>query len=520
MEVETGVLGPGRGDANHGGRVAHNRCMQALLVILLLLGPTLAGAAPWFDGARPSAQAREAVALLADAASHGLDPRVYGADALARELDDGSAADALGPRLDAALQRYLNDLHFGRIDPRTIHHGFRPLRRVPFDAAAEVQRALATGRMADAVQAAVPPLPTYGQLREALLRYRVLATHPAWASPLPPLPSLPSRPAKSKTDADAAWAGDALLHERLTALGDAAEGTPPDAALRSFQRRHGLDDDGVLGRATWAALQVTPAQRVRQIELTLERLRWTPLLQGPRMIVINVPEYVLRAYAVEDGRIRVQQTMKVVVGRAAVTRTPLIDEDLRAIEFSPYWNVPPSIARGELVPRLRRDPAHWSKEGYEFVGPGGRVETALSTARLDLVPGGGWRIRQRPGPRNALGDIKFVFPNADNIYLHHTPAVQLFERARRDFSHGCIRIEQPEALAVWVLQGQPGWDLGRIRAAMTAGTSSTVKLDTPIPVLIAYATSLVKNGRIHFYDDVYGLDRQLDAALRQTATRR
>jgi murein L,D-transpeptidase YcbB/YkuD len=488
--------------------------MRPFLALVLVLSTAGAAAASWFDGAHPTAQAREAVALLADAPSHGLDPQDYGAAGLSRALDDGTPPARLAPLLDAALQRFLHDLHLGRIDPRSIHPGFRPVRRAPFDAAAELQRALAAGRIADAVQAALPPLPTYGQLREALLRYRVLARHPAWATPLPPLPRT------GKVDAGAPWAGDAMLHERLTALGDTDGAPSTDAALRSFQRRHGLDDDGVLGSATWGALQVTPAQRVRQIELTLERLRWTPLLQGPRMIVINVPEYMLRAYAVQDGRIRVHQTMKVVVGRAAATRTPLIDEDLRGIEFSPYWNVPPSIIRRELLPRLRRDPAHWAREGYEFVGPGGQVETVLSSARLDQVLGGGWRIRQRPGPRNALGDIKFIFPNAENIFLHHTPSVQLFDRARRDFSHGCIRIERPEALAAWVLQGQPGWDLGRIRAAMTVGTSSTLTLDTPIPVLIAYATTLVKNGRIHFYDDVYGLDRQLDAALRQASTRR
>jgi murein L,D-transpeptidase YcbB/YkuD len=480
------------------------------LFLLLMLGQALSAAgAGWFDGTRPTAPAREAVTLLADAASHGLVPADYAAEALARALDDGTPAEALSPRLDTALQRYLHDLHFGRVDPLSIHHDFRPVRRAPFDPAAVLQRALAGGRIADAVQAAAPPFPTYGLLREALARYRALAGHPAWATPLPPLPR------SGKVAPGEAWAGGPALQERLAVLGDGDASVPLDTALRAFQRRHGLDDDGVLGRATWAALQVTPAQRARQIELTLERLRWTPLLQGERMIVINVPEYVLRAYQVVDGRIRVQETMKVVVGKAADTRTPLIDEDLRFIEFSPYWNVPPSIARNELVPRLRRDPAHWAREGYEFVGPGGQVETALSAARLDLVPGGGWRIRQRPGPRNALGDIKFVFPNAEHIYLHHTPSVQLFDRARRDFSHGCIRIERPEALAAWVLRDQPGWDAARIREAMTAGRSNTLQLAAPIPVLIAYGTTLVKDGRIHFYDDVYGLDRRLDAALRQ-----
>ncbi|MCB1996702.1 MAG: L,D-transpeptidase family protein, partial [Rhodoferax sp.] len=421
------------------------------------------GSTPWTD-----ALAREAVALLADAASHGLDPRDYGAAALARALAEAADPVTLAPRLDTAVLRFLHDLHAGRIDPHAIHHDFRPVRRVPFDAATVLQQALARGRLTDAVAAAVPPLPTYGHLRDALARCRALAADRAWVAPLPALPK------SGKLEDLSAWPGAGVLRARLQAWGDLTGTEPLADGLRRFQQRHGLADDGVLGRATWAALQVTPAQRARQIELTLERLRWTPLLQGRRMIVVNIPEYVLRAYEVVDGRIRVQLTMRVVVGKAADTRTPLIDEDLRFIEFSPYWNVPPSIARKELVPRLRRDPGHWAREGYEFVGPGGQVDTALSATRLDAVLAGGWRIRQRPGPRNALGDIKFVFPNREAIYLHHTPSVSLFDRARRDFSHGCIRLEQPEALAQWVLRDQAGWDAARIRTAMTAGTSSTL----------------------------------------------
>jgi murein L,D-transpeptidase YcbB/YkuD len=286
-------------------------------------------------------------------------------------------------------------------------------------------------------------------------------------------------------------------------------------AVRGFQQRHGLTGDGVIGAATLKQLQMTPAARVRQIELTMERLRWTPLLQGPRMIVINVPEFVLRAYEVEDGRIGVRQTMKVIVGKAMDTRTPLFDEDMRFIEFSPYWNVPPSIARTELVPRLRRDAAYFTRQGFEFVAADGRVSTTLSRGALDAVLAGAQRIRQRPGPENALGDIKFVFPNRDNIYLHHTPATQLFERDRRDFSHGCIRVEQPVALAGFVLRGMPEWTEERIRQAMAAGVSSTLRLTEPVRVLITYGTVLVKGGRIHFYNDIYGYDRLLDAALQR-----
>jgi murein L,D-transpeptidase YcbB/YkuD len=264
---------------------------------------------------------------------------------------------------------------------------------------------------------------------------------------------------------------------------------------------------------------VDPAARVRQIELTMERLRWTPLLQASRMVVINVPEFVLRAYEVRGDEVIVRESMKVIVGKAMDTRTPLFVEQMRYIEFSPYWNVPPSIARGEVVPRLRRDPGYFDREGFEFVTGSGQVVNALAPAMLDDVLAGRARIRQRPGSRNALGDIKFVFPNSDNVYLHHTPAVRLFERDRRDFSHGCIRIEHPVALAQFVLKGMPEWTEDRIREAMRRGDSATLRLAEPVPVLIAYGTVIVKAGQIHFFDDIYGHDRRLDAALRERSRR-
>jgi murein L,D-transpeptidase YcbB/YkuD len=314
-----------------------------------------------------------------------------------------------------------------------------------------------------------------------------------------------------------------LLARRLEAVGDLPAGTAvPErfegalvTALQAFQERHGLAPDGVLGRTTLQQLNVPPAARARQIELALERLRWTPFMQGPRMIVVNVPEFVLRAYEVQGGRVDVQLTMKVIVGKAMDTRTPLFDEDMRSIEFSPYWNVPPSIARQDILPRLRRDPAYFERQGFEFVTAGGQVVTTLSEAHLDAVLHGGWRIRQRPGVQNALGDIKFVFPNRTNIYLHHTPAPQLFERDRRDFSHGCIRVQAPVALAQFVLRDEPAWTEERIRQAMEQGVSSTLRLKQPLPVLIAYSTVIVKGGRVFFYPDLYGHDRLLDNALRQ-----
>ncbi len=505
------------------------RCTRRACLVLLagLPGAAVATpadeAAPWFEGLQPRPVAHEAVALLADAAREGLDPRDYGAAALRAALAappaDAAAVRALGRALTAAMQRYLGDLHEGRIDPRRIHHDFAVTRGRGFDPAARLQAALGAGRLTDAAREAAPSLPLYGRLREALAGYRGLAGHAAWGAPLPV-------PPRGRLDPGQPYGGLQRLADRLAVLGDLPPGTPVPPAyegslvegLRAFQRRHGLADDGVLGRATRAALEVTPAARARQIELTMERLRWTPLMQAPRMIVVNIPEFVLRAYEVQAGRIAVQQEMRVIVGKALDTRTPLFDETMRAIEFSPYWNVPRSIAVKELLPRLRRDPGHFERQGFEFVAGDGRVETVLTSARLDALRDGRLRLRQRPGPANALGDIKFVFPNRDAIYLHHTPSTGLFARDRRDFSHGCIRVERPVELARFVLAGQPDWTEERIRTAMAARESSTLRLAEPLPVLIAYGTTLVRDGRIHFFDDIYGHDRALDAALRARTT--
>lgn len=504
-----------------------SRWLRRALGALLIGGSApLWAASPllWFTDARPNAAAQEAIALLAAADEDGLEPRDYSAEALSRALDSLRQGPLASPadqaRVDAALTsallRYLRDRQGGRIDPRQVHASFALPRTSPAPTAEFLRDAVAAHRLSAAIRETAPRLPMYDSLRRALVRYRQLAAHPAWQSALPPLPG------RKLVDGQA-YAGLAQLGQRLQALGDLPADAPLPplfqeplvSALKAFQQRHGLAVDGILGRATLAQLEVTPASRVRQIELTLERLRWTPYLQAPRMIVVNVPEFVLRAYEVHDGRIDVKLSMRVIVGKALDTRTPLFSEAMRFIEFSPYWNVPPTIARDEIVPLLQRDPAYFEQQGFEFVSDSGGIVTTLAPAHLDAVLAGRWRIRQRPGPLNALGDIKFVFPNNEQIYLHHTPTPQLFERERRDFSHGCIRVEAPVALARFVLQDQPDWTEERIQAAMSKGESSTLRLQSPLPVLIAYSTVVVKEGRVYFYPDLYGHDRLLDLALRR-----
>jgi L,D-transpeptidase YcbB len=493
-----------------------------------------ADAPRWFENSRPTALAQQAVELLAHAASHGLDPRDYDAGALWQAVTFAAQGAAPPPEtaarleqaLSAAMARYLAHLHGGRVDPRRVYPEFALAPSAAFDAAATLREALASGRLREAVQNSAPRVPLYEMLRTALARYRVLSDSTlGWHQALPPLPGA-VRGGAGKLEPGQPYAGLALLAQRLAALGDLVpppgnaatalyEGPLVDA-VTAFQQRHGLAADGVIGKATLAQLEVAPSARVRQIELALERLRWTPLLQAPRMIVINIPEFVLRAYVVEAGRIHVQREMKVIVGQAMRTQTPQLIETMRYIEFSPYWNIPPSIVRGEVAPRLRREPGWFDREGFEFIGRDGRIHsTGFSAQALDAVLAGELRLRQRPGARNPLGDIKFVFPNREHIYLHHTPATRLFERERRDFSHGCIRVEQPVALAAFVLHDMPDWTEPRIERAMQSGTPSTLRLATPVPVLIAYATALVKQGRVHFFADLYGHDRTLDTWLRK-----
>lgn len=520
----------------------------------------------WFmaDGS-PHPQVAGALQVLAAADTHGLNPETYEATTLIEQFARLAQPDApmatqqqrteLNARLNQNLVQYLSDLRDGRVDPHRVHQKFDVPPKPAFDARQYLFSALQNNTVAKALHDARPRVPMYDAVVKAMAQYRQLQNNPAWASPLPALPG-------RKLEVGQPWAGATQLAQRLILLGDipahiAPSGDTPagniaatqapqaisnasassalsgsgttttmsntpavydatlEAGVKAFQKRHGLTEDGIIGPATLAQLNVTPAQRVKQMALTLERLRWTPLVSAPRMIVVNIPEFMLRAYDVmPDGNIDISLHMRVIVGRALDTSTPLFDEDMRFIEFSPYWNIPPSIARGETLPRLRRDPAYFDRQGFEFVMKDGSVSTQLTPANLEAVQKGAARIRQRPGPQNALGDIKFIFPNNTNIYLHHTPSPQLFERSRRDFSHGCIRVEAPVALAQFVLKNEPQWTQSRIEAAMTAGKSQTIRLAAPIPVVLAYATVVVLEDTVYFYDDIYGHDKTLAKALK------
>jgi len=481
-----------------------------------LLVPRLYAAGPvssWLE--HDAARARAAVRLLRDAPRHGLDPARYDAEGLARRVEQGASgagAEALERDLATAMLQYLTDLHVGRVAS-----GYRaPAGSAPFDPVERLRGALAANRLDEAVDAARPALPMVGRVEAMLARYRDLTrTHAQW----PALPPVPAR----RLEPGAAYAGAAALRERLRVLGDLDATVPagsgdvlaPDlvAGLRRFQTRHSLAPDGTLGPTTLAALAVPPARRVTQLELTLERLRWLPQPPDGRLVVVDVPAYRLWAF---DGRDTADPLleMRVIVGAAGRTPTPLFIGQMRHIEFNPYWNVPRSIATAEILPKLARDPGYLARNDMELVGASGQVLDDAGANAVAALRAGTARVRQRPGAQNALGAVKFSMPNPMNIYLHSTSAQSLFGRTRRDLSHGCIRVEFPAALAQFVLADPQRWDAPAVAAALRPGRTQVVPLPQPVPVVLFYATALVdREGRPLFTDDIYGLDQKLQQAL-------
>ncbi len=474
----------------------------------------------WLKGVQPTPQAAQVVEVLRAADSHGLDPKDYDVDWIAGRLQ---SAAVLTPRelaeLDAAISlslfRYLSDVHVGRVNPRQLQFKIDPASRRS-NLAKQVRDALAADRLPEAAAAAAPQLPMYENLRKTLTRYRQLAADTS-LKPVPVVPKLqPGMP----------YAGTAALAHLLVAAGDLQPSTKLPRhydgelvqAVKRFQARHGLAADGVIGKGTFDALNTPMSWRLRQIVLALERMRWLPPFEGDRAVAVNIPEFALRAFERGPEGMKTRFRMKVIVGKAVEdTRTPVFVEDMRYIEFSPFWNVPPSIADEEILPKLRRDPGYLAKEGMEFIATNGSrtISTEVTSANLAAVARGQMRIRQRPGTRNPLGDIKFVLPNNMNIYLHHTSTVRLFQRPRRDFSHGCIRVEEPVKLARFVLEDQPEWTEERIMKAMEGNKTRTLRLTTPVPVVIFYSTVIVEDdGRVLFLPDIYEHDKPLDQALR------
>jgi L,D-transpeptidase YcbB len=417
-----------------------------------------------------------------------------------------------------------------------------------------------SGKVAAALGSLAPRAPDYARLRSALASYRALAARGGWpAIPAgPPLRRGDSGPRVAALAARLAASGD--LPPGAAAAGAAVAGAPPAgrdagtdaerhgantaatgrgagttatatapgsqarfddalaAALARFQARHGLTADPAaksVDAATLAALALPVERRIRQLELNMERRRWMADDLGPRYVMVNVPAF--QANVVEQGRTVL--AMRVIVGEAQ-RKTPLFSDLLSQIVLNPAWHIPDSIVAQEIAPHLASDPGYLRRKGIEVRredAAGSKADSAaLGADELGQLgqPGSHLRLRQPPGPENPLGRYKFVFPNRFDVYLHDTPAGELFARSRRTFSHGCIRIEKPDELARYLLAGDPKWTPEAVAAKLATGETETIALARPLPVYILYLTAWVDpDGTVNFRDDVYGQDAELDAAL-------
>ncbi|MGH9319011.1 MAG: L,D-transpeptidase family protein [Vicinamibacteria bacterium] len=478
----------------------------------------------WFSGGQPHAALTEAVDAIAGAEERGLDPADYDAERIGTErkrLQEPAAMDWTERTLfDLAVSigvlREIQAVHSGRVDPRTLGWGF-DVRPKKLDRTALLREAREGGGVTPLLDGLEPSYPHYRRNRKELARYRRLAL----AGEPEAVPSLPKE--RRKIEPGDSWDGVPQLDTRLRLFGDLSANTPAASplydgalvdAVKRFQARHILDADGIIGAATIEAINVSHAQRVRQLELAMERGRWLPEINERPTVFVNVP--IFRLWASDPVRGEEPLRMNVVVGKSLSHNTPIFVQQMEHVVFRPYWNPPYGITTKEIVPHARRDASYLDRENFEIVASGadGAPPLPETEENLDAVAAGRLYVRQKPGPRNSLGLAKFIFPNRENVYMHGTPAQQLFSRTRRDFSHGCIRLENPAKLAEWVLRDVPGWTRKRIEAAMQGERPTRVTLKAPLRVVIFYDTVHVNSeGVVHFVGDIYGHDQALDQAL-------
>ncbi len=463
----------------------------------------------WSGSAAAAARLEALLATLDRAAEQGLDPQAYDPAGLHRLARSGGDPAALERAATAALLAYAREVRRGRDLPR-----LPPRPPLPGEEPAALLRALAAVSEPAAWLAGLPP-PTgrYARLVGLLAELRVVAAGGGW-TPLPPLPRLAPGDAHP---------GVPTLRRRLRETGDLVgpgEGETIDAplaeAIRRFQARHGLEPDGILGRRTLAALAVPVEARIRQVILALERRRRVPPELGPRHLLVNIADFALKVVDRVAGprAERTVLTRPVIVG-TRWHQTPIFAARLSEVVLNPYWNVPRSIAVDELLPQIRKDPGWLARNRMVVLDEAGRRVDPDAVAWSGLGRGRfPYRLRQEPGEENALGRIKFEMPNPHAVYLHDTPSRELFGRAVRTFSHGCIRVAEPLGLAELLLAPQ-GVDRAALEAGIATGARRAIRLADPPLVYVTYLTAFVNaDGTVQFRDDVYGRDERLARQLR------
>jgi murein L,D-transpeptidase YcbB/YkuD len=481
----------------------------------------------WLQNGHVRPQGLAVIELLQNANAKGLDPEDYdGSRWQGRLLKLGQNNSGQKPSeqdlisFDTALtvsaMRYIRSIHCGRVNPKEFKFELDTEgKQLPLAEFLQTQVVNASDPAAE-IQKLEPPFPGYKKLIELLPVYEGYANQ-VEGEKLPTVTKTvrPGQP----------YAGVVRLGRFLQIIGDIPAGaqlnpnaTIYDGALvdgvKHYQDRHGETPTGNLDARTINELNTPPAARIRQIKLTLERWRWIPHSFAQPPVVVNLPEYRVRAMN-PDGTVAFYKN--VIIGKAYGHKSPVFEKEIQYVVFRPYWNVTPSIQRNEIVPHIQKDPNYIAKHNFEVVTPQGEVVTdnQVSPEVLDGIRSLHLMVRQKPGDTNSLGLVKIIFPNPDNVYLHGTDAPELFSPDVRDFSHGCIRVEKPADLVSWVLRNNPGWDLERVKATMNGEKNNLqVNLVARIPVLIVYGTATVnEENQIRFFDDIYGYDAEHDKAL-------
>ncbi len=477
----------------------------------------------WSDNDGPLPEADSLLAAIRDAEYDGLNPEDYHLEIIEEVLaainDRRRRNQPLNHLRLVDLDLLLTDAYLilgshllgGRIDPISLDPDWHPSRR-EVNLGTVLLEALEQQPIKKSLHRLLPDHPDYFRLRGALARYRNILNNGGW-------PLVPEGPTMRIGDAGERIAA---LRERLILAGDHDEITGTDeltfdealeAAVIRFQRRHGLEPDGLVGRETLAQLNTSVEQRLQQVMINMERWRWLPGNLGDRYILVNIANFELDV--IENGE--PVMNMRVIVGRH-YRRTPVFTGQMTYLVFSPFWNIPPGITANDVLPQVRRDIGYLAKNNIRVFRGWGADAVEIDPAAVDwsqiTARNNPYRFRQDPGPNNSLGRVKFMFPNRFNVYLHDTPARELFTRVQRDFSSGCIRVEKPVELTEYLLAGRPEWTRQAITAAMQRPVERTVTLPNPIPVHILYWTAWAKeDGTIHFRRDIYNRDQRLYEAL-------
>ena len=477
----------------------------------------------WVQDGRLRPQGLAVVVLLQNADSKGLDAEDYDGSLwqgrLLKLAQNPSEQDlaSFDTALTVSAMRYIRAIHCGRVNPKEFKFqlDMGGEQQLPLAEYIQTQVVNAADPVAE-IQKLEPPFKGYQKLLDLLPIYEGYAARAQE-------PNLP--PAAKTVRPGQPYPGVGRLGQFLQVIGDIPanvqldpNATLYDAALvdgvKHYQDRHGESPTGDLDARTIRELNTPPAARIRQVQLTLERWRWIPHSFPQPPIVVNLPEYRVRAMNA-DGTVAFYKN--VIIGKAYGHKSPVFEKEIQYVVFRPYWEVTPSIQRNEIVPHIQRDPNYIAKNHFEVITSTGDVVTdnQVSPEVLEGIRSLHLMVRQKPGDTNSLGLVKIIFPNPENVYLHGTDAPGLFSQDVRDFSHGCIRVQNPADLAAWVLRNNPGWDLERVKATMNGDKNNLqVNLATRIPVLIVYGTAVVnEENQIRFFDDIYGYDEELDKAL-------